>query len=58
MVDRENFEDVLFGPNAVLEGAFFRTLISSDVRMSEKPCAIELKMVIFCSGLCLLEIIL
>ena len=59
IVDRENFEEVLFGPNALfLEGAVFGSLIISDVKMSKKPCAIELKMVIFCSTLYLIEIVL
>ena len=59
MVDRENFEEVLFGPNAIfLEGASFRSSIISDIRMLKKPCAIELKTVIFCSKLYLIENVL
>ena len=59
MVDRENVEEVLFGPNArFFEGASFKSLIMSDVRMLKKPCAIELKMVILCSRLYLIEIVL
>ena len=56
MVDRENFETILFGPNAhFLEGASFRLLIISDVEMLKKPCAIELNIVMLCSRLYLIE---
>ena len=59
MVERENFEEVLFGPHSLFfEGASFRSLIMSDVRMLKKPCAIELKMVIFCSRFYLIEFVL
>ena len=55
----ENFDESFFGSNALfLEGASFMSLIISDVRMLKKPCAIELKMVIFCPRLYLIEIVL